>query len=100
ARFPKRVGVERSTAAATPTRILGRFGRSSPTHAHTDQPCSIVIKSKKEASEPSEAQFTELVITAFQMFNASRFELLNRDGRPFESGNTLSDLKRALACSL
>jgi hypothetical protein len=97
ARFPKRVIVERPVAAAMPTRILGRFGRSSPTHAHTGQQCSIVIKSKKEASEPSENGSDDLVITAYRMFHGVRFELRDHDDRPSESGSTVSHLKRVLA---
>jgi hypothetical protein len=97
-RVPKRVMVQRPAALTAETRVLGRFGRSPSSHAHA---CIGAVdpslKSKEGASEASEnAQFIELVITAFGMFNACCFQLLDRNGRPSASGGTVSALRRVL----
>jgi hypothetical protein len=98
-RVPKRVMVQRPAVPTAETRVLGRFGRSPSSHAHTCiEAAHDSLKSKEVASEASETQFTELMITAFRMFNACRFQLLDRNGRPSASGSTVTDLKRALSC--
>lgn len=97
-RVPKRVMVQRPAVTTAETRVLGRFGRPPSSHAHT---CIGVadplLKSKKGASEPSDTQFIELVIMAFQMFNSCQFHLLDCNGRPSASGSTVSDLRRVLS---
>ena len=96
-RVPKRVIVQVPAVSTAETRVLGRFGRLPSSHAgtHTGQVVPL-LESKDEASEPSETQFTELVITAFRMFNACWFQLSDRKGRRSASGSTVSSLRRAL----
>jgi hypothetical protein len=99
-RVPKRVMVQRPAVPAAEICVLGHFGRSPSSHAHA---CIGAVepslKSKEGASEPSETQFIELMIMAFGMFNACRFQFSDRNGRPSASGTTVTDLKRALSCN-